>query len=55
MLKSKARTEAIVVVRIAIRIIVSKHTCISTIIVIAPTIEHRIARIDEIRVVQFNP
>ena len=54
-LESKAHTEPIVVVRITIAIIVSKDTSISSIIVIAPTIEDWIARIHEVRVVQFNP
>ena len=54
-LESKAHTKTIVVVRIAIAVIEREHPSISSIIVIATTIEYRIARSDEIRVVQFNP
>ena len=45
------RAERIVVVIIAIVVVEIEHTCIRTIIVIAPTFEDRIARIREVSVV----
>src|SRR5574344_1031883 len=54
-LESKAHTENTVAARIAIAVTEREHPSISSIIVIATTIEDRIARSDEIRVVQFNP
>jgi len=54
-LEREHRTERIVAVLIAIRIIEIEHTRIGSIIVIAPTFEERIGRVREVRVVQFNP
>ena len=49
MLATQDYTERIVRISIAIIVIEVEHTCIA-IIVIAPTIEERIARIREVRV-----
>jgi len=49
--KCQAHTERIVVVGIAIVVVRIEHSCIAAIIVIAATVEERIARIHEARVV----
>ena len=56
MLRHEHGAEPVVVVSIAIVVIEREHATISLgIIVIAPTYEDWIARIDKVRVVQFNP
>ena len=45
------RAEAVVAVAIAIVVVEIEQTSIGTIIVVAPTFEHRIARVREVRVV----
>ena len=45
------RTEAIIVVRIAIGIIEREHTCIRTIAIITTAFEERIASVRKVRVV----
>ena len=55
LLARKSDTERIVAVTITIIVIEIEQTCISIIIVIAPTFEERITRVREVGVVQFNP
>lgn len=49
------RTEAIVVIAIAIRTIEGKQTCIGSIPIVATTFRERIVKRRKVRVVQFNP
>ena len=52
---SQDHTERFVAVVVAIVVVRIEHARIGIIIVIAPTLEERIARIHEVGVVQFNP
>ncbi len=49
------RTEAVVVIAIAIRTVEIERTCIGTIPIIAATYHERIVQPRKVRVVQFNP